>query len=262
VQIPSMSVPQAVGLLLVGIVAGALNSVAGGGGFLGFPALLFVGVPAIAANATSAAALLMGNLASLGAYHRVIPRQPRATRVLLAVSLVGGTIGGMLLLLTPAVTFVRLVPWLLLFATLLFALSGPISARLRRVRGQDAEMPWRTLIPGAVAMFGSAIYGGYYGGGNGFVVLAILGLMGLGDIHKLNALRTLLVIVLNVTAVITFVIAGALAWPQLLALMTGAIVGGYVGARSAQRVAPARVRLLVIAIGAALTVYFFVRNAL
>ncbi len=258
-HLPPLTLPQAIGLLLAGLVAGALNAVAGGGGFIGFPALVLAGVPSISANATSAAALLVGNTASLGAYRRIVPRQPLVTRVLMAVSLVGGSIGGVLLLLTPPVTFARVVPWLLLFATLLFALSGPITARLRRARVAETGISRRMLVIAAVAMFFSAIYGGYYGGGNGFVVLAILGMLGVGDMHQMNALRTLLVIVLNATATLTFIIAGAVAWPQALALLVGAVAGGYFGARFAQRIDPARVRLGVIAIGAALTVYFFLR---
>jgi uncharacterized protein len=258
-NLPSLTLPQAVGLLLAGVLGGMLNSVAGGGGFIGFPALLLAGVPPISANATSSAALLMGNTASLGAYRRVLPRYPLVTRVLMVISLVGGIIGGVLLLLTPPVTFTHVVPWLLLFATMLFALSGPITARLRRRRVATGTISRRTLVIASFAMLVSAIYGGYYGGGNGFVVLAILGMMGVGDMHQMNALRTLLVIVLNLMATLTFIIAGAVAWPQAL-VMVGAVAGGYFGARAAQRVDPARVRVLVIFIGAALTVYFFLRG--
>ncbi|MBA3825543.1 MAG: sulfite exporter TauE/SafE family protein [Ktedonobacterales bacterium] len=259
-HLPPLTLPQAVGLLLAGVLGGLLNSVAGGGGFIGFPALVFAGVPSIPANATSATALLVGNTASLGAYRRALPRQRLVTLVLVGGSFIGGAVGAILLLLTPPVTFARLVPWLLLFSTLLFALSGPIITRLRRGRGHDDAVSGRTLAIAAVAQTISAVYGGYYGGGNGFIMLAILGLMGMRDIHKMNALRTLLAITLNATAVVIFISAGAVAWPQALTMMVGAVVGGYCGARAAQRIDPARVRLLVIGIGACLTGYFFLRG--
>jgi uncharacterized protein len=252
--------PQAVGLLLAGLVGGLLNSVGGGGGFVCFPALLFVGVPSISANATSATALLVGNSASLGAYRRALPHERTVTLVLVIVSLIGGAIGGVLLLLTPSLTFTRLVPWLLLCSTLLFALSGPITAWLRRNCTQREAIAPRSLAGAAVAQTFSAIYGGYYGGGNGFVILAILGLMGMHNIHQMNALRALLAITLNATAILIFILAGAVAWPQAVVMTLGTMVGGYLGAHAAQRVAPARVRLFVIALGFALTLYFFVRG--
>jgi uncharacterized membrane protein YfcA len=254
-----MDMTQALVLFAAAFVGAAVNAIAGGGGFVAFPALLFTGVAPIQANATSAAALLLGNLAVLGAYRRNIPTQRAVIITLLLVSLAGGTVGGLLLLLTPPLAFVRILPWLLLVATLLFALSGPLAAFLRRRNAPEAPISRRALGLGASAHFASAIYGGYYGGGNGFVILAVLGLMGMRDIHKMNALRTLLAITLNVTAVLTFSLVGLIAWPQVGVMIAGAIIGGYSGGSVARRLSPTLLRGAVILLGAALTVYFFVK---
>lgn len=255
-----MTVGQGILLFCAAVISGALNSVAGGGGFIAFPALIFTGVPLIAANATSATALVVGNLASLSAYRSDLIRQRAVIIVLLLSSLIGGTIGGVLLVITSPVTFVHILPWLLLVATALFAASGPVAHYLRRNEKLDAPVPAKRLALTAVAQVGSAIYGGYYGGGNGFVMLALLSLMGMTNIHKINALRTLMAITLNTTAIIIFIVAGKVYWPQALLMMVGAVLGGYFGAFYARQVNPAVVRGMVIVIGVILTIYFFVKQ--
>ncbi len=247
-------------LLAAGLVAGALNSVAGGGSFVSFPTLLFTGVPAIPANATNTVALQPGAMASAWAYRRQLRAHRAAVLALGSISLVGGVVGALLLLKTPERTFLWILPWLLLFATLLFAF-GP--ALMRRIRATFGEREGGRRGPlwlaiGAV-QFAIAVYGGYFGGGIGIMMLAALSLSGMTDIHEMNAFKTLLGSIINGIAVVTFIVAGVVYWPQGLTMMAGAIAGGYAGAHYAQRVEPRYVRILVILTGAAMTAYFFAR---
>jgi uncharacterized membrane protein YfcA len=252
-----LTVPTAIVLFLAAVLAGALNSVAGGGSFISFPALLKVGgIPAIPANATNTIALWPGAVASAFAYRRELAAQ-RATLVSLAgVSVVGGILGAVLLLRTPEVTFLRLLPFLLLVATLLFAFGGRLTSRLRARLERRGAGGARTL---GVALFQLAIatYGGYFGGGIGILMLAMLALSGMEDIHAMNAVKTVLNACINGIAVITFIAAGAVVWPQALTMVVGAIAGGYAGAHYAQRIPPRYVRGFVIAVGFTMTGYFF-----
>lgn len=248
-------------LASAGAVAGALNSVAGGGSFVSFPALLFTGVPAIPANATNTVALQPGAMASAWAYRRQLSAHRGAVIGLGAVSLVGGLAGALLLLKTPERTFLWILPWLLLFATLLFSLGPTITASLRaRVAGRAETRPGAIWLAVAAAQFAIAVYGGYFGGGIGIMMLAALSLSGMTNIHEMNAFKTLLGSLINGTAVVAFIVAGVVHWPQGLTMMAGAVLGGYFGAHWAQRVEPKLVRALVIVTGAAMTVYFFLRT--
>jgi len=254
-----MTLLQAVILFLAAVLAGALNSVAGGGSFISFPTLIFTGVPAITANATSTVALWPGSVASVGAYRREFRPWPGLFLLGLS-SLVGGLLGAELLLHTPPATFVRLIPFLLLVATLLFTFGGSLTAGLRR-RVEKMEMaPW--VITGALAFIQLIIatYGGYFGGGIGILMLAALALAGMENIHEMNALKTLLATCINGVAVVTFIAAGAVAWPQALVMLVGAITGGYGGAHIARQLNPLLVRRFVSVVGVVLTVYFFIRG--
>ena len=251
-------------LFFAAVLAGALNAVAGGGSFLTFPSLVVSGVPAIAANATSTVALWPGSAASVGAYRRELAAHDRTFLAMLsAVSLVGGVLGAILLLRTPQSTFLRLIPFLLLAATVLFAASPPIMARLRRRREARKARPATAspvgLAAAAFAQLVIAVYGGYFGGGIGILMLATLGFMGLENIHEMNALKTVLAACINGVAVITFVLAGAVYWPQALLMVVGAIIGGYGGAAYARTLDPRLVRGFVTLVGVAMTIYFFVR---
>lgn len=253
-----MTIVEAGALVLAAMLGGALNAVAGGGSFVTFPALVFTGVAPIAANATSTVALWPGTVASAAAY-RAERRARRGLLLLLGgVSIVGGILGAVLLLRTPQATFVRLVPYLLLLATTLFTFGGAIAARLRARVGKVAGPAW--LATGGVALLQLAIatYGGYFGGGIGVLMLAALALLGMEDMHAMNALKTLLASCINGVAVLTFVLAGAVDWPEALLMVAGAIVGGYGAAASARRLDPALVRRFVILVGFAMTAYFFV----
>jgi uncharacterized protein len=254
--------PSTVILLFVAaFLGGALNSVAGGGSFLSFPSLIFAGVPPINANATSTVALWPGSLASVFAYREELGRHDRGFVVALGlISLVGGVLGSLLLLRTPQSTFARLLPWLLLIATLLFAFGGWITAQLRRRLalgvGQSRELSWAVAVFQLVIAF----YGGYFGGGIGILMLAALGLLGLKNIHEMNALKTLLAGAINGIAVLTFVLAGVVFWPQALLMLVGATIGGYGSAAFARRLDPRFVRVFVILVGVSMTAYFFWRG--
>ena len=247
-------------LFLAALLGGTLNSVAGGGSFISFPALVFTGVLPIQANATSTVALWPGSVASVGAYRGVLVMARRRLLVLGGVSVVGGVLGAVLLLRTPQSTFERLLPYLLLLATLLFTFGGAIAARLRDLVGKIAGPPWLATL-GTLCLQGTiAIYGGYFGGGIGILMLALLAIMGLENIHTMNAIKALLASCINGVAVLTFVIARAVEWPQAVVMVVGAIVGGYGGAYVARRLDPRLVRRFVILVGLTMTLYFFLRH--
>jgi len=238
-------------LLLAAFLAGGINSMAGGGSFFTFPALVFTGVPPVAANASSTVALVPGSFASAFGYRRDLGSLDGLSfRRCLLVSLVGGAVGAVLLIVTPETTFVHIMPWLLLFATLMFAFGNMISRWLRkRVHiGESVFLP---------ALFVVSTYGGYFGGGMGIMVLAMFSLYGLTDIHAMNGAKTLLGGSLNAIAVIVFIAAHQVYWKQSLLMMVASIAGGLAGATLAKRIPRETIRWGVISVGALMTVYFF-----
>jgi uncharacterized membrane protein YfcA len=242
------------GLLFVAAaVGGAINSVAGGGSFVAFPALLFAGVPAVPANATNTIALWPGSVASAVAYRRELGDVRRELVPLGAASLLGGAAGSILLLRTSDRTFVLLIPWLLLFASALFSFGGAMTRTLRG--GGQASL--RVAV--AAQLF-IGLYGGYFGGGIGIMMLAVLSLLGMADIHRMNSLKAVLGALVNGVAVIAFVVAGAVAWAPGGVMIAGGIAGGYAGAAVARRVKPSLVRRLVLVVAWAMTGYFFLRT--
>ena len=234
------------------MIGGAINSVAGGGSFFTFPALVFCGLAPIAANATSTVALWPGSLASTWAYRNDVPVGRGRLAILSLVSILGGLIGAKLLLWTKNETFAHIVPWLLLTATLLFALSSRAVTWLRA--RQTGGLHPAILLAGQFAI---ALYGGYFGGGMGILMLAVYALAGLTDIHAMNGLKSLLGAAINAAAVVTFVVAGVVDWRPALLMVAGSLAGGYFGARLAKKVDANRVRQLVIATGALMTLKFF-----
>lgn len=247
----------ALGLFGAGLLAGGINSVAGGGGFIAFPALLFHGVPPVPANATQTVALWPGVVASSGAYRRELCSAGQLLAPMLAVSFAGGLFGALLLLRTPEARFMALVPWLLLAATLLFTF-GPLVTR--RLQAHPHRLTRGALVASLLAQFAAATYGGYFGAGLGIIMLALLASLGMENIHQMNAFKSVLGAAINGVAVVTFILSGAVVWPQALVMMAGAALGGYFGAWGAQKVEPGKVRSLVIVIGFALTAYFFARG--
>jgi uncharacterized membrane protein YfcA len=242
-------------LFFAGALGGALNSVAGGGSFVAFPALLFTGVPPIPANATNTIALWTAAAASGGAYRNRLDVPRRVMVPLLTASLVGGLAGAFLLLKTPAHTFMRVLPWMTLGATLLFAFGKKLAGSRASIVERDtsnAALAGATLFQLAVA-----VYGGYFGGGMGIVMLAMLATLGMTDIHAMNALKSVMGFVINGVAVIAFVVARAVYWKQGIVMIVGAIAGGYLGAHYAQKMPQAWIRRFVVLVGTGMTAYFF-----
>jgi uncharacterized protein len=251
---------QAIILFFAAGIAGTLNAIAGGGSFISFPALLFVRVPPVEANATSTVALWPGLAASTIAYLKRLNAPPRLLIPLLVTSIAGGFAGALLLLKTPQRTFLHVIPWLLLGGTLLFAFGS----RVRAITGRTAviddlrEVSWRAITITSIVELLVAVYGGYFGAGIGFLLLAMLAALGMRDVHAMGAIRTLLAAVINAAAVVTFILAGAVLWSQCAVMIAGALIGGWFGAHYVQKVDSEKVRGVVIAIGIAITVYFFV----
>jgi uncharacterized membrane protein YfcA len=238
--------------------AGLINSIAGGGTLVSFPALLWAGRDPVLANATSTVALWPASLAGVYGFRRDLKGGARTFLLFGAPSLAGGILGAALLLRTPSQTFGRLVPFLILFATLLLAAQEPIS---RRLRGTNEEhRPTRAWWAGAcVFQFFVGVYGGYFGAGIGILMLAALGLLGFTDIHRMNALKNLLAICINGVAAVYFTASGAVLWSDVLVMTFAAVAGGYTGARLAYRLGRRFVRLAVILIGLVMSVSLFVK---
>ncbi|MGH9328140.1 MAG: sulfite exporter TauE/SafE family protein [Terriglobia bacterium] len=249
-----MTIPNAILLFVAALIAGVINSVAGGGSFFTFPALLFTGVPAIPANATSTVAVWPGSVASAVAYRNRLPRSARLLVPLIVVSVAGGIAGAGLLLHTPERTFLRLIPFLFFAATLLFAFGKKIFKTTSP--HENAKVSWRVVSGVTVLQFFTAVYAGFFGGGMGILMLAFLTLLPLADIHAMNSVKTVLGATANGVALIIFVAARIIFWPQGVLMLIGAVLGGYGGAHYAQKLSPARVRGFVVVVGFALSFIF------
>ena len=255
-----MSFPEALLLFGVALLAGAQNSVAGGGSFLTTPTLIFTGMLPINANATNTVALWPGSLASIPPYRDALDTERRTLLVLSAISIVGGVLGALILLRTPQKTFLNILPFLLLGATILFAVGGPLTARLRSA-GKMRGPRWLTVAAVALLQFIVALYGGFFGGGIDILMLATLSLMGMRNIHTMNALKVVLASCINSVAVITFIFAGIVEWPQALVMMAGAILGGWAGASYARKIDGRYIRVYIIVVGVAMSIALFVKAA-
>jgi hypothetical protein len=255
-----LTLAQALFLFAAAAIAGTLNALAGGGSFILFPALLFVRVPAVQANATNTVALWPGLAASAIAYLKRLNAPSRLLIPWLLTSLAGGWAGALLLLKTPQHTFLHLVPWLLLSGTLLFAFGN----KLRAVAGKSSAVDdlrtisWQAIAATSALELLVSVYGGYFGAGIGFILLGMLAALGMRDINAMGALRTLLAVAINAAAVVTFIVAGAVLWPHFAVMVTGSLAGGWFGARYAQQADPQKVRAFVISIGLIMSAYFFV----
>jgi uncharacterized protein len=244
-------------LFFAGMIGGALNAVAGGGSFVAFPALLFTGVPPVQANATNTVALWIGTTASGGAYRNRLHISRRVMVPLVATSVAGGLIGAFLLIKTPAHTFLRVLPWLMLSATLLFAFGKHLTSRFSG--GLEHEASTAALAFASLFELVVAVYGGYFGGGLGIMNLAMLAALGMTDIHAMNALKVVLGAIINGVAVVTFIAAHAIYWPEGIVTTVGAVIGGYSAAHFAQKLPQTWIRSFVILVGTGMTIYFFVR---
>ena len=238
-------------LLAAAFLAGALNAMAGGGSFLTLPALIYAGVPPVAANATGTVALLPGYFS--GAYgfrHDIRPVGGIGIKWLVMVSLAGGLVGAGMLLVTPDAVFRAIVPWLLLAATALFAFGGQLFSTLRQLGTSNPA-----VLLGA--LFGVSVYGGYFNGGLGILLLAHLSLFGLTNLNTMNGLKNLLSAVLSTIAVVTYAVGGTVHWVEAMIMTVTAVGGGYAGARIARRIPPLVLRLGIVAVGLLMAGIFF-----
>jgi uncharacterized membrane protein YfcA len=267
-------------IFLAGIVAGAINSIAGGGTLVSFPALLWLGRDPIMANATNTVAIWPGSLAGAYGFRQELSTVKRWLLLLVIPSLLGGALGGWLLLRTPTSTFKALVPWLILGATVLLAFQEVISRRLAGEPENPAatasatstmvspdnrqpttdNQPPKHLVPILLFQFLVALYGGYFGAGMGILMLAALGLIGLTDMHQMNGLKNVLAVCINGIAAIYFVFAKSVNWNDVVIMMAGTIVGGFLGARLARRLGRVFVRRFVVAIGFGMALLLWIRG--
>ena len=242
-------------------LAGILNAVAGGGSFLLFPAMLGMKILPIQANATNTVALWPGQLTSIAAYRDDIGKNPRLVLPMALAGLLGGTVGAVVLLSTPQMTFLHLVPWLLLASASIFAVSGPVSRWLeeRKIRsGGQIHPPHRLAVFfGTIAV---CFYIGYFGAGAGFLLITLLSLFGYQDLHEINALKVVSTTMANGIAVLIFMARGQVVWRYCLLAMVTCAIGGYSSARFARRIPQPVLRGLVVLLGLTMAAWFFWRN--
>ncbi len=254
-----MSVLGLVGLFAAALAAGVVNSVAGGGSLISFPSLVALGQPAILANATNTAALWPGTLSSAFAYRRDTPLHRDLLLTLLLPSIVGGMLGAVVLVNTPPALFDRVVPWLVLFATALFAMRDTISRWTGAAAHTEEHVTTGGKIWGFLFQLFVATYGGYFGAGIGILMLGSLSVMGLRDIHRMNGLKAILGTLINVIAFAFFAVKGLVVWHLAAVMAVGAIAGGWVGARTARRVDQRFIRAFVIVVGLGVSAWLFLK---
>ncbi|HWE85371.1 MAG TPA: sulfite exporter TauE/SafE family protein [Terracidiphilus sp.] len=258
---------QSLGLVLAAFLAGVLNAVAGGGSFLLFPAMLGTGMLPVHANATNTVALWPGQLTSIAAYRDDIRKHPHLALLMGLSGLIGGTAGALVLLSTPQRTFMALVPWLLLVAATIFALSRPITRWLDSVKAARHTQPPAAAAPHhphRLGVFLSTIvvcfYIGYFGAGAGFLIITLLSIFGFEDLNEINALKVVATTLANGIAFLIFVIGGQVEWRYCLLAMVACAVGGYSSARFARLLPQSLLRTTVIVIGFGMAAWFFWKN--
>jgi uncharacterized membrane protein YfcA len=253
-------------LSVAAFLAGVLNAVAGGGSFLLFPAMLSMKMLPVHANATTTVALWPGQLTSVAAYREDIRKNKRLAWPMSIAGLLGGTAGAVVLLNTPQMTFLHLVPWLLLVAASIFAASGPVSRWLARRKmarhggadGSSVHPP--RLVPVFLTTMAVCFYVGYFGAGAGFLIITLLSLFGFEDLNEINALKVVSTTMANGVAFIIFTVSRQVEWRSCLLAMATCAVGGYLSARLARRIPQPVLRGTVIAIGFSMAAWFFWRN--
>lgn len=247
-------------IFAAGIAAGAINAVAGGGTFIAFPTLVFTGISPLVANATCTVAVWPAAIASTFAYRKELSESRKILPVMLSIGFIGGAIGAMLLLRTPEKHFAALIPWLMLLATTVFICGKSLNKALGRFVGEHpTSQQVRTLLSYLLQM-AVAIYGGYFGAGMGILTLAVLQVLGMTHIHLMNALKITIGAAINTIAVVIFIVAGIVAWPQAIIMLAGGIIGGYWGAHLSLKVSPETVRRIVMVIAVTTTVWFFLKE--
>lgn len=244
-------------LFTAGFFGGVLNSIAGGGSFVTFPALLLAGVPPISANATNTFSSCSGYLSGAYALREELRRHKSELPGYVLISLFGGIAGAWLLMRTPAALFQDAIPWLLLFATLLFILGQHLNKALRRLatRHRHASAIGHLLL--SLLLLAVCLYGGFFNAGLGIVILSYLALAGHTDINAMNGLKLLISSCVSLVAIALFIHEGAIAWREGIMVLSGTMAGGYMAARLSRQLAQAHVRALVILLSSGITVYFF-----
>lgn len=247
-------------IFIAGIAAGAINAVAGGGTFIAFPTLVLTGIPPLVANATCTVAVWPAAVASTYAYRVQLKESRKILPVMLSIGFIGGAIGAMLLLRTPEKHFSALIPWLMLLATTVFIFGKNLNQALGHFLGEHPASQRVRNLSSYTLQMAVAIYGGYFGAGMGILTLAVLQVLGMTHIHLMNALKITIGAAINTIAVVIFVLAGIVAWPQAIIMLVGGIAGGYWGAHLSLKVSPELVRRLVMLIAISTTIWFFVKE--
>ncbi|HWB96127.1 MAG TPA: sulfite exporter TauE/SafE family protein [Bryobacteraceae bacterium] len=255
----SFSFSHAGAAFAAAFVAGTINSVAGGGTLVSFPTLMWLGLPPVVANATNTVAIWPGSLGGMWGYRRELQTAEPRMWTLVCPSLAGGLAGALLLRYTPAALFNVLIPYLILFATFLFMLQGPVQ-RMLKTGGRLAHRSPRWFAGALLFQLMVGIYGGYFGAGIGILMLAALSILGLTDIHQMNGLKNFFALSINGIAAVYFVWARMVSWPDALIMAVGAVAGGYGGAGVARRLGRTAVRRVVIAIGFGIALSLFLRR--
>jgi uncharacterized protein len=254
----ALDLPHAAVAFGAAFLAGAINSIAGGGTLVSFPALIWLGLPSLTANATSTVAIWPASVSSMVGYRRELSTASPRMLVLVIPSLIGGIVGALLLRHTPPELFDALVPFLILFATLLFMVQEPIQRKLKTAHAAAHASP-RWLAGAMLFQLLVALYGGYFGAGIGILMLAALSILGLTDIHQMNGLKNFFGGCVNGVAALYFVWARMVYWPFVILMAVGAIAGGYSSAGFARRLGQRAVRRIVIAIGFGMALSLFVK---
>jgi uncharacterized protein len=242
-------------LVIASFVAGVMNAMAGGGSFISFPAMLAMGVLPVQANATNTVALWPGQLTSLAALRGDVRRD--LLPVITSASVLGGLTGAVVLLKTRQITFLHMIPWLLLAGALIFGISGPVSKWIKKHSAEPHVKRNPNVVVLFSALFPICFYIGYFGAGGGFLIMTVLALAGVEEMHTLNAMKVVAACLSNLIAIFTFIVSGAVLWHYCLISMLFAGEGGYVGAQYARRMNPAILRTIVVVTGCAIAGYFF-----
>ena len=254
---PGMSATEVLGLILAGATAGVMNAVAGGGTLLTFPTLLFFGTAPVVANATSTLALVIGTAGSVFGYRRHLDTIKPWLWRFVPVSILGSLVGSGLLTHTSDEAFSKLIPFLILFATVLFLAQGVFRRFAGLGEGSAKHAPPHALWGAVAFQFAVSVYGGYFGAGIGILMLASLGFIGLNDIHEMNTLKTVLSSLINLVAAAWFILAGLIHWPKAGVMTVGAVAGYFLGAHYSQRIPQKRVRQIITTVGFILSAVTF-----
>jgi uncharacterized membrane protein YfcA len=244
-------------LFTAGFLGGILNSIAGGGSFITFPALLFFGVPPISANATNTFASCAGYLSGTYAFRKDLYAHKRELPLIILISLMGGITGAWLLLQTPESVFRGIIPWLLLFATLLFIFGGKLNSTLKQFASYHKHASALGHLLLTLLLLGICIYGGFFNAGLGIIVLSYLALAGHSNINAMNGIKLLVSSTISLIAIVLFIFSGAIAWLEGMSVLLGALVGGYFAAHVSRQIPQKYVKTFIAMVSSGVTFYFF-----